>query len=55
MTAVSNGNLFIFTRLRILSTLVLIAAIVFVMKQWPEVRDVGHHLIRYMKESVPGK
>ncbi|EEB11565.1 transmembrane and coiled-coil domains protein, putative [Pediculus humanus corporis] len=46
---------FLKTRLRILSTLVLIAATVFVLKQWPEVRDVGNHLIRHIKEAVSVK
>ncbi|KAK6629748.1 hypothetical protein RUM43_003566 [Polyplax serrata] len=46
---------FLKTRLRILSTLVLIAAMVFVLKQWPEVRDVGNHLIRHIKEAVSVK
>ncbi|XP_059488191.1 transmembrane and coiled-coil domains protein 2 [Neocloeon triangulifer] len=46
---------FLKTRLRVLSTVLLIGGIVFVIKQWPEVRDVGDHIMRHIKQAVAGK
>ncbi|XP_066993272.2 transmembrane and coiled-coil domains protein 2 isoform X2 [Anabrus simplex] len=46
---------FLRTRLRILTTIVLVAWIVFVLKQWPEVRDVGSHLMRHLKQALSVK
>nr|CAD7392792.1 unnamed protein product [Timema cristinae] len=41
--------------LRILTTTLLVAGIVFILKQWPEVRDVGNHLMRHLKETLSVK
>ncbi|PSN54477.1 hypothetical protein C0J52_05558 [Blattella germanica] len=46
---------FLRTRLRVLTTTLLVAGIVFVLKQWPEVRDVGNHLIRHLKQALSVK
>ncbi|PNF30746.1 hypothetical protein B7P43_G06175 [Cryptotermes secundus] len=46
---------FLRTRLRVLTTVLLVAGIVFVWKQWPEVRDVGSHLIRHLKQALSVK
>ncbi|XP_065353540.1 transmembrane and coiled-coil domain protein 3 isoform X2 [Cloeon dipterum] len=46
---------FLKTRLRVLSTVLLIGGVVFVIKQWPEVRDVGDHIMRHIKHAVTGK
>lgn len=46
---------FLRTRLRILTTIVLVGGVVFVLKQWPELRDVGSHLIRRWKEALSVK
>lgn len=41
--------------LRVLTTTLLVAGIVFVLKQWPEVRDLGSHLIRHLKQALSVK
>ncbi|XP_049811905.1 transmembrane and coiled-coil domains protein 2 isoform X3 [Schistocerca nitens] len=46
---------FLRTRLRILTTIILVGGVVFVLKQWPELRDVGSHLIRHWKEALSVK
>lgn len=46
---------FLRTRLRVLTTTLLVAGIVFVLKQWPEVRDLGSHLIRHLKQALSVK
>ncbi|XP_069671403.1 transmembrane and coiled-coil domains protein 2-like isoform X3 [Periplaneta americana] len=46
---------FLRTRLRVLTTTLLVAGIVFVLKQWPEVRDVGNHLMRHLKQALSVK
>ncbi|XP_021919503.1 transmembrane and coiled-coil domains protein 2 isoform X3 [Zootermopsis nevadensis] len=46
---------FLRTRLRVLTTTVLVAGVVFILKQWPEVRDVGSHLIRHLKQALSVK
>ncbi|XP_063244163.1 transmembrane and coiled-coil domains protein 2 isoform X3 [Bacillus rossius redtenbacheri] len=43
---------FLRTRLRVLTTLFLVGAVAFVLKQWPELRDVSDHLMRYLKETL---
>ncbi|XP_026288024.1 transmembrane and coiled-coil domains protein 2 isoform X2 [Frankliniella occidentalis] len=43
---------FLRTRLRVLTTVILIASIVVVLKQWPEVRDIGSHVMRFLKETL---
>lgn len=46
---------FLRTRLRVLTTVILIASIVVVLKQWPEVRDIGSHVMRFLKETLAFK
>ncbi|KAF4527445.1 hypothetical protein B566_EDAN015778 [Ephemera danica] len=46
---------FLKTRLRVLTTVLLVAGIVFIVKQWPEVRDVGSHLMRHIKQALTVK
>jgi hypothetical protein len=41
--------------LRVLTTTLLVGGIVFIWKQWPEVRDVGSHLIRHLKQALSVK
>ncbi|XP_072398432.1 transmembrane and coiled-coil domains protein 2 isoform X2 [Diabrotica undecimpunctata] len=43
---------FLRTRLRILSTVVLVIGIAFVLRQWPEVRDIGSHMMRRLKDTL---
>ncbi|XP_035729605.1 transmembrane and coiled-coil domains protein 1-like isoform X3 [Vespa mandarinia] len=42
-------------RVRILTTTFVVLGIVFVLKQWPEVHDVGSHLIRHLKQTLAVK
>ncbi|XP_050464404.1 transmembrane and coiled-coil domains protein 2 isoform X5 [Cataglyphis hispanica] len=42
-------------RVRILTTTLVVLGIVFVLKQWPEVHDVGSHLIRHLKQTLAMK
>lgn len=42
-------------RVRILTTTFVVLGIVFVLKQWPEVHDVGSHLIRHLKQTLAMK
>uniref|UniRef100_A0A6M2DPZ6 Putative conserved plasma membrane protein n=1 Tax=Xenopsylla cheopis TaxID=163159 RepID=A0A6M2DPZ6_XENCH len=46
---------FLRTRVRILTTVLLILLIVFVIKQWPEVKDIGVHVVRHLKEMLDVK
>ncbi|XP_056638230.1 transmembrane and coiled-coil domains protein 2 isoform X2 [Diorhabda carinulata] len=43
---------FLRTRLRILSTVILVVGIAFVLRQWPEVRDIGSHMMRRLKDTL---
>ncbi|KAJ8978327.1 hypothetical protein NQ317_011177 [Molorchus minor] len=38
--------------LRILSTVILVVAIAFVLRQWPEVQDLGSHVIKRLKDTL---
>ncbi|XP_011499972.1 PREDICTED: transmembrane and coiled-coil domains protein 2 [Ceratosolen solmsi marchali] len=42
-------------RVRILTTTFVVLGIVFVLKQWPEVHDVGSHLMRHLKRTLAVK
>lgn len=42
-------------RVRILTTTFVVLGIVFVLKQWPEVHDVGSHLMRHIKQTLAVK
>ncbi|KAH0953708.1 hypothetical protein HN011_006178 [Eciton burchellii] len=42
-------------RVRILTTTLVVLGIVFVLKQWPEVHDVGSHLMRHLKQTLAMK
>ncbi|OAD58804.1 Transmembrane and coiled-coil domains protein 1 [Eufriesea mexicana] len=46
---------FLRTRVRILTTTLVVLGIVFVLKQWPEVHDVGSHLMRRLKQTLAVK
>uniref|UniRef100_V5I944 Transmembrane and coiled-coil domains protein n=4 Tax=Anoplophora glabripennis TaxID=217634 RepID=V5I944_ANOGL len=43
---------FLRTRLRILSTVVLVIAIAFILRQWPEVQDIGSHVMKRLKDML---
>ncbi|XP_076174961.1 transmembrane and coiled-coil domain 2 protein Dmtn isoform X2 [Ptiloglossa arizonensis] len=43
---------FLRTRVRILTTVIVVLGIVFVLKQWPEVHDVGSRLMRHLKQTL---
>ncbi|XP_043252254.1 transmembrane and coiled-coil domains protein 2 isoform X4 [Colletes gigas] len=43
---------FLRTRVRILTTMFVVLSIVFVLKQWPEVHDVGSRLMRHLKQTL---
>ncbi|KAH0569007.1 hypothetical protein KQX54_021713 [Cotesia glomerata] len=45
---------FLRTRVRILTTTLVVLGIIFVLKQWPEVHDVGSHLMRHLKQTLAG-
>ncbi|KAJ8948981.1 hypothetical protein NQ318_023005 [Aromia moschata] len=38
--------------LRILSTVILVVAIAFILRQWPEVQDIGSHVIKRLKDML---
>ncbi|CAK9829977.1 Transmembrane and coiled-coil domains protein 1 [Anthophora retusa] len=42
-------------RVRILTTTLVVLGIVFVLRQWPEVHDVGSHLMRHLKQTLSVK
>lgn len=46
---------FLRTRLRVLSTIVALAAFVVVVKQWPEVRNITEFLATYFKQFLSVK
>ncbi|XP_074042790.1 transmembrane and coiled-coil domain 2 protein Dmtn isoform X2 [Leptinotarsa decemlineata] len=43
---------FLRTRLRILSTMVIMVGIAFVLRQWPEVQDIGSHVMKRLKDML---
>ncbi|CAG9821511.1 unnamed protein product [Phaedon cochleariae] len=43
---------FLRTRLRILSTVIIVIGIAFVLRQWPEVQDIGSHMMRRLKDML---
>ncbi|XP_066249910.1 transmembrane and coiled-coil domains protein 2 isoform X1 [Euwallacea similis] len=43
---------FLRTRVRIITTVVCVVAIVFTLKQWPEVRDIGGHVMKRLKDTL---
>ncbi|XP_037034279.1 transmembrane and coiled-coil domains protein 2-like isoform X3 [Bradysia coprophila] len=43
---------FLKTRVRVLTTLFFILVAIFVIRQWPDVRDIGSHMMRHLKESL---
>jgi len=43
---------FLKTRLRVLTTFISIFFIMFVIRQWPELRDIGTHIMRHLKDSL---
>ncbi|XP_017877909.1 transmembrane and coiled-coil domains protein 2 isoform X2 [Ceratina calcarata] len=42
-------------RVRILTTTLVVLGIIFVAKQWPEVHDVGSHIMRHIKQTLAVK
>ncbi|XP_026668188.1 transmembrane and coiled-coil domains protein 2 isoform X3 [Ceratina calcarata] len=46
---------FLRTRVRILTTTLVVLGIIFVAKQWPEVHDVGSHIMRHIKQTLAVK
>ncbi|XP_046396489.1 transmembrane and coiled-coil domains protein 2 isoform X6 [Ischnura elegans] len=54
-TAAGIMTPFLKTRLRILTTILFIASIVFVLKQWPEMSEVGGHLVRRVRDALAVK
>lgn len=50
-----NQIIFIYpsrNRVRVLTTLFFILVAIFVIRQWPDVRDIGSHMMRHLKESL---
>ncbi|XP_022915682.1 transmembrane and coiled-coil domains protein 2 isoform X8 [Onthophagus taurus] len=43
---------FLRTRVRILTTLFIVFAAVFILRQWPEVQDIGSHIMKRLKETL---
>ncbi|XP_037924546.1 transmembrane and coiled-coil domains protein 2 isoform X2 [Hermetia illucens] len=43
---------FLKTRVRVLTTVFSIFVVIFVIRQWPDLRDIGAHMIRHLKESL---
>ncbi|XP_037946247.1 transmembrane and coiled-coil domains protein 2-like [Teleopsis dalmanni] len=43
---------FLKTRVRVLTTFLTIFIIIFVIRQWPDVQDIGAGLVRHLKESL---
>lgn len=39
-------------RVRVLTTMFFILVAIFVIRQWPDVRDIGSHMMRHLKESL---
>jgi hypothetical protein len=47
---------FSFSRVRVLTTIITILFIIFIIRQWPDVRDIGtsigSHMARHLKETL---
>ncbi|XP_031622045.1 transmembrane and coiled-coil domains protein 2 [Contarinia nasturtii] len=43
---------FLKTRLRVLTTVFFVFIAIFVIRQWPDVSDVGSHIVRRLKETL---
>ncbi|XP_062126120.1 LOW QUALITY PROTEIN: transmembrane and coiled-coil domains protein 2 [Drosophila sulfurigaster albostrigata] len=43
---------FLKTRVRVLTTFLTICIIIFVIRQWPDVQDIGAGLVRHLKQSL---
>lgn len=41
-----------FYRVRILTTVFIVLATVFILRQWPEVQDIGSHVMKRLKETL---
>lgn len=39
-------------RVRILTTVFIVLASVFILRQWPEVRDIGSHVMKHLKDML---
>ncbi|XP_055687075.1 transmembrane and coiled-coil domains protein 2 isoform X3 [Lutzomyia longipalpis] len=46
---------FLKTRVRVLTTVFFILVTMFAIRQWPDVRDIGSHIVRHLKESLLNK
>uniref|UniRef100_A0A1L8D970 Putative conserved plasma membrane protein n=1 Tax=Nyssomyia neivai TaxID=330878 RepID=A0A1L8D970_9DIPT len=46
---------FLKTRVRVLTTVFFILITMFAIRQWPDVRDIGSHIVRHLKESLLNK
>lgn len=45
-------QLFCICRVRVLTTFLTICFIIFVIRQWPDVQDIGGGLVRHLKQSL---
>jgi len=54
LTATAAGILmpFLKTRVRVLTTVLSVFFIIFVVRTWPDVRDIGFHMVRRLKETL---
>ncbi|XP_060535727.1 transmembrane and coiled-coil domains protein 2 isoform X2 [Cylas formicarius] len=43
---------FLRTRVRIITTVVFVVFVIFTLKQWPEVRDIGGHVMKRLKDTL---
>uniref|UniRef100_A0A6P4F5Y6 Transmembrane and coiled-coil domains protein 2 isoform X1 n=1 Tax=Drosophila rhopaloa TaxID=1041015 RepID=A0A6P4F5Y6_DRORH len=43
---------FLKTRIRVLTTFLSICFVIFVIRQWPDVQDIGSGLVRHLKQSL---
>ncbi|XP_019871661.2 transmembrane and coiled-coil domains protein 2 isoform X4 [Aethina tumida] len=43
---------FLRTRVRILTTVAIVLASVFILRQWPEVQDIGSHVMKRLKDTL---
>ncbi|XP_063910108.1 transmembrane and coiled-coil domains protein 2 isoform X2 [Zophobas morio] len=43
---------FLRTRVRILTTVFIVLATVFILRQWPEVQDIGSHVMKRLKDML---
>lgn len=39
-------------RVRVLTTVLSVLLIIFVVRTWPDVRDIGFHMVRRLKETL---